>query len=388
MRASINDQFAIGAIRPLNAIGYLRAHGWERFGDASGLPFTVWHNASHPKAEILIPSDRSAADYTLLLREALLELEAVENRSQLEILRDLYNSGFDVVRLAAQSTRTADGTVDIDEGVLLFERARDTLYAAACSTVKPQAVFHSRRPQAANEYMRKARLGQTEQGSYVLTLLSPVAPQLTPHSDTDLFPEEPFERRVVQTLARSVRLAVGAAESSVTGPAPDFSPFQNAVAGGVSANLCEGIAGLFSAADPATVELSISWALNRPTPNEAHSRVLISSDVIPTLQEAARLFRAFDRLENYEIKGPVIKLQRDQTAPFGMVTVLAPVEGRTRKVTLVLPDRDYQTAVVAHHQHRYVRVVGTVAREAKTYRLENPVNFDLAPDDEDEVEVD
>jgi hypothetical protein len=322
----------------------------------------------------------------LLLREALLELEAVENRSQLEILRDLYNSGFDVVRLAAQSTRTADGTVDIDEGVLLFERARDTLYAAACSTVKPQAVFHSRRPQAANEYMRKARLGQTEQGSYVLTLLSPVAPQLTPHSDTDLFPEEPFERRVVQTLARSVRLAVGAAESSVTGPAPDFSPFQNAVAGGVSANLCEGIAGLFSAADPATVELSISWALNRPTPNEAHSRVLISSDVIPTLQEAARLFRAFDRLENYEIKGPVIKLQRDQTAPFGMVTVLAPVEGRTRKVTLVLPDRDYQTAVVAHHQHRYVRVVGTVAREAKTYRLENPVNFDLAPDDEDEVD--
>lgn len=222
----------------------------------------------------------------------------------------------------------------------------------------------------------------------MLTLLSPVAPQLTPHSDTDLFPEEPFERRVVQTLARSVRLAVGAAESSVTGPAPDFSPFQNAVAGGVSANLCEGIAGLFSAADPASVELSISWALNRPTPNEAHSRVLISSDVIPTLQEAARLFRVYDRLENYEIKGPVIKLQRDQTAPFGMVTVLATVEGRTRKVTLVLPDREYQIAVVAHHQHRYVRVVGTVAREARTYRLENPVNFDLAPDDEDEVEVD
>lgn len=384
MRASIKDQLAIGAIRHLNAIGYLRAHGWERFGEASGRPFTVWHNAAHPKAEIIIPADRSAADYTLLFREALRELEAVENRSQLEILRDLYNSGFDIVRLASQSTRTADGTVDIEEGVLLFERARDTLYAAACSTVKPQAVFHSRRPQAANDYMRKARLGQTEQGSYVLTLLSPVAPQLTPHGDTDLFPEEPFERRVVQTLARSVRLAVGAAESSVTGA--DFSPFQEAVAGGVSANLCEGIAGLFAAADPASVELSISWALNRPTPNEVHSRILISSDVVPTLQEAARLFRVFDRIENYEIKGPVIKLQRNQTASFGMVTVLAPVEGRSRKITLALPDRDYQTAVVAHHQHLYVRVVGTLAREGKSYRLENPVNFGLSPDDEDDLD--
>src|SRR6185312_11076864 len=290
MKASIKDELAIGAIRPLNAIGYLRAHGWERTG-AAERPFSIWRKSSHPNAEILIPVDRGASDYVLLLREALQELETVEQRSQLEILRDLYNSGFDVVRLAAKSVRTSDGTVDIDEGVLLFERARDTLYAAACAAVKPQAVFHSRRPQQATEYMKKARLGQTEQGSYVLTLLSPVAPQLAAHGDTDLFPEEPFERRVVQTLARSVRLAVGAAESSASGNEPDFRPFQHAVAGGVSANLCEGIAGLFAASDPAAVELSISWALNRPTPNEVPSRVRISSDVLPTLQEAARLFR-------------------------------------------------------------------------------------------------
>ncbi|MEY9632337.1 hypothetical protein ABIF66_000566 [Bradyrhizobium japonicum] len=386
MKASIKDEQAIGAIRPLNAIGYLRARGWERYGDDADRPFSVWHKSSHPHAEILIPVDRSVSDYVLLLREALGELEAVENRSQLEILRDLYNSGFDVVRLAAQSHRTADGTVDIDEGVMLFERARDTLYAAACATVKPQAVFHSRRPQIATEYMRKARLGQTEQGSYVLTLLSPVAPQLTFHSDTELFPEEPFERRVIETLAQSVRLAVGAAAKASTATSPDFRPFQEAVAGGVSANLCEGIAGLFSASEPTSVELRISWALNRPTPNEVPSHVRISSDLIPTLQEAARLFRAYDRLENYEIKGPVIRLQREETAAFGMVTVLATVEGKMRKVNIALSDADYQKAVLAHHQHRYIRVVGTVARDARTYRLESPVNFDIAADDDDDAE--
>jgi hypothetical protein len=216
--------------------------------------------------------------------------------------------------------------------------------------------------------------------------LSPVAPQLTLHSETDLFPEEPFERRVVQTLGKSVRLAVGAAEISATGNTTDFRPFQTAVAGGVSANLCEGIAGLFAATDPTSVELSISWALNRPIPNDVPSRVRISSDVIPTLQEAARIFRAYDKLENYEIKGPVIKLQREQSASFGMVTVLASVEGRTRKVTMALSDPDYQTAVMAHHEHRYVQVVGTVAREARTYRLENPGNFGLASDDDDETD--
>jgi hypothetical protein len=384
MKASIKDELAIRAIWPLNAIGYLRAHGWQKFGGAPEARFSVWHHPAHPDAEILVPVDRNARDYVLLLRDVLTELEAVEHRSQLEILRDLYNSGFDVVRLAARSSRTADGTVDLDEGVLLFERARDTLYAAACAAVKPQAVFHSRRPQQATEYMRKARLGQTEQGSYVLTLLSPVAPQLNLHSDTDLFPEEPFERRVVQTLARSVRLAVSAAENALTAATPNFRPFQDAVAGGVSANLCEGIAGFFSESDPASVELSVAWALNRPVPNEVPSLVRINSDLIPTLQEAARLFRAYDKLENYEIKGPVIRLQRDETAAFGSVTVLAQVEGRTRKVSMTLSDSDYQTAVLAHHEHRYVQAIGTVAREARTYRLESPLRFSFAPDDEDD----
>ena len=70
-------------------------------------------------------------------------------------------------------------------------------------------------------------------------------------------------------------------------------------------------------------------------------------------------------------------------SPFGLVTVLAQVEDRTRKVSIALFDPDYQTAVLAHHEHRYVSVVGTVTREGRTYRLENPRGFSFASDDDD-----
>lgn len=222
MKALITDKDAIAALSPLSVIGYLRAKGWQRYSETAG-KFSVWINEQKPDAELVIPYKR-ASDYVSLLSGVLRELEIAEERSQLSIIRDLLNSGFDVVRVAAKSPDAAGGSIRIDEGLTLFEEAREILLAAACAAVKPRSVFHARKPQQANEYMETARLGQMEHGSYVLTMLSPVAPQMNAYSDTNLFPEDPFERRVTRTLSRSIGLAVdAAAEASVSGR---FEPFQ------------------------------------------------------------------------------------------------------------------------------------------------------------------
>jgi hypothetical protein len=224
MRAIIRDEGAIGALRPLNVVGYLRSHGWQKYSEVSG-KFSVWNHPSYPDAEIVVPLRREASDFMERLSDILHELEAAEKRSPFDILRDLLNSGFDVVRLGAASAATVDGTISIVDGLKLFEQSKEMLLCAACSTINPRAVFHSRKPQRANDYMATARFGQTEQGSYVLTLLSPIAPQLNAHGDTELFPPEPFERQVIRTLARAVNCTVVAAERAATAPIPDFAPF-------------------------------------------------------------------------------------------------------------------------------------------------------------------
>jgi hypothetical protein len=339
----------------------------------------------HPDAEIVVPLRREASDFITQLADGLRELEIVEARSQFDILRDLLNSGFDIVRLGAKSPGTNDGTVRIEDGVKLFEQAREILLSAACATVRPRAVFHARKPQQANDYMKAARLGQTEHGSFVLTILSPVAPQLNAYSETELFPEEPFERQVIRTLALSVNLAIGAAEKSATGIEPSFKPFQDAVTSGVSANLCEAIAGFFKVGDPVSIALSITWAQNRPSPNDAPSSTLITDDVIPTIEEAARMFRAHDTLEDYLVQGPVIKLERQEGQLEGRATIFARIDDAMRKVTIELPELDYATAMQAHREYRSVRVIGNVVREGRSYRIKTPINFDFATDDDDPI---
>ncbi|SFM04766.1 hypothetical protein [Methylobacterium pseudosasicola] len=382
MKALIQDAVAINSIKPLNVIGYLRSHGWSKFSEVHG-KFSVWDNPAFPDNEVVVPLRREASDFIIRLGDILKELSAAEGRSQLEVLRDLINSGFDVIRLGVRSPNTDSGTVRIEDGVRLFEQTREMLLAAACSTVRPRAVFHSRKPQQALEYMNGARLGQTEHGSFILTVLSPVAPQLNPFSETDLFPEEPFERQVVKTLALGVQTTVTAAEQSALATEDNFRPFQEAVNLGVSANLCEGIVGLFRFGDQASISLSVAWAQNRPMPEAVPSRTVITSDVIPTITEAARIFRARDALEDYQVTGPVVKLERADGQEAGRVTIYALIEGVMRKVNVTLLPTEYAQATRAHEEYKSVKLIGTVVREGRSYRVNNPTGFSFASDEDE-----
>src|SRR6185295_3097822 len=166
--------------------------------------------------------------------------------------------------------------------------------------------------------LRKVRLGQTERGSYVFTLISPVSPAL--RDATAIATEEPFERRVVETLAGALRATRQAAlVSAIRGG--DMEPFKNAITQGVSANLFEAISGLSEASGEQPLEVSFAWARSRALTANFPTRVRLTQDIIPSIREAARVFRATEPLPDFELVGSVVALRREEGAPSGTVTV-------------------------------------------------------------------
>ena len=91
------------------------------------------------------------------------------------IYRDLAHADRDVVR-ARSPHADDDGSIAVNDGVDLIAQARNMLAAAACSARSPQPSYHIWKIQMVNEYMERVRLGQTETGSFVVTLLAPVPP--------------------------------------------------------------------------------------------------------------------------------------------------------------------------------------------------------------------
>jgi hypothetical protein len=186
--------------------------------------------------------------------------------------------------------------------------------------------------------------------------------------------DEPYERLVTTSLAHALQAVEQAAENSAS--SGSVESFEAAVQKGVSANLCEAVAGLSSDGDMnRSVEFAFSWSRLRPVAASQVSRVVVARDRVPFVREAARLLRERAPVEGFDLEGPVVKLERADGAPMGYVTVYALVENEAKRVRVELQEAEYTQAVNAHRDGNDIRCSGRLVREGRGYHLKNPADF-------------
>jgi len=370
MKVTIRDRSVLNSMRPIDVMSYLRTAGWStqtEIGD-KGVIVTKTHGAE--EQELVVPMRRDLADFAIRMAEVLAVLENVELRSQEEILRDIITTSFDLIRVRSASASAADGSVPIGIGVSLFEQARDMVMAAACSTVAPKAYWARRRPAKATAYLEGVRLGQTERGSYVLTIQSPVPPLFK----NDSFEDTPFERQVSETLMQSLASVKEAARDALM--TQDFEPFRRAINYGVSANLCDALVSLARATPENVLEISLTYSPNRPQPHgNSHIITTFSQDLIPMIEEASRVFKSIEPEEEFSLFGFVEHLDRSPGTPEGRIAIRGLVDEQLRRVVVNLPDHWYKQALQAHGENRPVFCIGELVKQSRSYELINPREF-------------
>ena len=380
MKVEVRDAAALSALKPLEMAAYLRAMGWRKDADfdAKG---SLWllAVADGEEFDITLPLKRDLADYVLRMGEVLQTLALAERRSQLEILRDIMTTTADLVRIRAPSHSGENGTLPLEQAVSFVERTRDMMLSAACAALEKRAFFAKRKSQQAMDYLREVRMGQTEQGSYVLTILSPVVPELKAAQE-ELLPTEPYERKVIRTLVAALdALGEAARGAAMNG---DMAPFTEAVGRGVSANLCDAVVGLAEVSPGEALDILVSWSRTRPVEDNVPAWVQFGSDSIPIIQEAARHFRDTAPVEDFEVEGFVTRLQRGTMATEGEVIVEGIVEGQMRRIGMLLGPNNYGDAVRAHKDRLKVKCTGELAKMAQGHRLESPRHFEVIEEDE------
>jgi hypothetical protein len=383
MRAAIQDADVLAALSPLDVATYLRARGWTLSKTANSFWRYAFAPAGGGRSEVEVPRSSDFEDLPLRMAELLSTLARVERRSQLEVLRDLAVAASDVVRVRLMGADLADGSVSLTDGTELIQRTHDLMLFAACATSHPRAYFGPRKPREATEFVGKLRLGQTEQGSFVISVLSPVSPELSPREAGLLFSDGsdvPFERRVTETLMKATRAAADAAVDA--GASGDLAPFDHAVQAGASANLCDALASMLNDKAYSALELSVSWSRNRSTPKGLGAPIRVNREVAPLFESAARELKARAPREDFELEGYIVRLDsEDAVHQGGSIVVVGDVDDGTRRVKISLDAVDYQRAVDAHRRTARVSCAGRLTKDGRQYELKEPKDFTVLGDE-------
>lgn len=371
------DADAMREIAPAALRAYALAQGWKRvesFGDHSDV--YIFEGAG----EAILPGSASLADYARVVSDVIALFARTENRDELQVYRDLSTADQDVIRIRAPEAED-DGSIKLEAGVELVTEARNLLLSAACSTTDPRRAYRAGRIKEASEYIEKVRLGQTERGSFIVTLLSPVPPALEPTAPT-LWPlpsDEPFERQVTRRLVDGLEAARDAIERANRGA--QFSVFEEAVRRGVSANLCEAAASLIERGHG--LDVSVTWAQTRRAPEKRRSVVFTPSDA-DVLKEAARVFRDREPRPDETLEGFIVKLARNEPLEIdGRATLKTFVDEHPAAVRMDLPQDIYEEAVRAHEKGQAISIRGDLVREGHRWRLKHPHDLSVSETDDE-----
>ena len=362
MRVNIRDRGALLAVSPTALSAYARAAGWRRH-EPYRVHSDVYIGESRP--EIIIPRTERLGDYASVVATLIDTFAGVTDQDESSVYRSLVTADRDVVRIRVPEKD--DGSVTLEDGVNLVDGARDLLLSAACSLREAQPVYRAGANREAAELLKQMRLGQTDQGSFVVTLLTPVVPPPMP----GLFPDPgdrhaPIERRMTSRLVEALSAAREAAERAAGG---DDGAFEGTVASGVSANLCEALVRII---DPfPTLDVGVSWARTRPvaTPGTV---VRFGRADAALLREAARSLRERAPRPEVRLHGFVRLLRRGEAEDDGTIRLATDIDGQRQSVVAVLVQADYERAVQAHKDRALVVLTGDLERTGQRWRLLNP----------------
>jgi hypothetical protein len=367
---------------------YLTGQGWRLVGQGATKAVYVLDSAL-PPGQVTLPLDPRLSNYRLAMAQLVQDLAESEGRTELDTIKRILWHDNDILRVQLGSSDLSNGSIPLMCGPELIIDARMMLQASALSTDEMRPSHGIGRSDRVRSYLKSTRMGQTEVGSYVLTLLSPVRPDLTSEDGQLSLGKEidkPFERCVTENLMIALRATKDAVKSSALQSESKITPFLAAVKEGVSANLLEALADILSAIPVEEATFSVSWSSLRSVSENVPEALRFEKAEAPILRSAAEAMKKAEPQLEQTIEGKVIGLESDGLESPHTVTLKTKDDGKDRKLRFDLSLEDYLVAIKAHSQNLAVSCRGEIIREGNRSYLKNPRSFSLVEEPELDLE--
>jgi hypothetical protein len=354
-------------VSPDQLRAYLQHKQWFEDGKIRNVA-TIWHRQDNEDAEVVLPLSY-VKDYWQRIRDALASIASFEERAVPEVLNEVKRLFANVITIRVVHDDTNDGTIPINDGVLLIAKAKDLLSAAARSLYAKRKQFTRGAPKEAKEYLETLLLGQTEIGSYVVNVIAPAQTVVVGPKMVTTIP-------LAQAITSNLVAGLSALEKATATfeEKGDLGAFDEAVLAGASSNMCDALLGFSGEKHNRTFEITVTAA---PSPlfETKPEKFMFNGKYVEALEKATGYYKGDYILPERRLTGYITKLSRAKGETSGTITIDSTVGDVERKVQVELTGDDYHQAVVAHDNSKMVRVEGDVHIKSKSAQLLNPKNL-------------
>jgi hypothetical protein len=364
-------QASLVSVQQLQA--YLQSKGWFEDGKIRSVA-TIWHRHQDEDAEVVLPLSY-VKDFRQRVRDALMAVASSEKREVFDVIGDVTRLFSNVITVRVIHADTEDGTIPINDGVLLISKAKDLLSAAAQAVYAKRRHFFGPTPKDARNFLDTLLLGQTEIGSYVVNVIAPnqanfVVEQAV--ADPTTADAVPLSQAITLNLVAGLDAL---AKASMTyDKLGDLKAFDDAVLSGASANLCDALLGFSGEKHNRTFEITVTAAAG-PISESKPRKFEFDEKHVEVLEKVSGYYKDDYLLPDRVLTGHITKLVRPKDETAGTITLDSVLGDVERKVRVALTGDDYHLAVIAHDNGQMVRVQGDVHIKPKTAELLNPKNF-------------
>ncbi|MHB8260654.1 MAG: hypothetical protein ACYDCN_02885 [Bacteroidia bacterium] len=377
---TVNDIFkAVPELKFTELQAYLRNTGWARIETVKQTIALFQKEIGNNFFETTLPLNKDFADYTYRIVDVLEAIANAENREVHQVLTDLSLPPGDIVRFRVINRDTIGGTISFLEGFNLLESAKKSLFTTACDIIQPEKYHKRLGLKGAQQFIEECRLGQTEKGSFIASVICPFvnetpeekAQQLNIFSPADEF-KKSLTRKVTVRLMTALEILKSAIDRGEENRIVDLVG-ENII----SANFMESIVELNSTKEISEIEIITSWSVFAQQQPQVTRSIKLSNDYTPVLENIINKIKPIDKGIDDVFIGKISLTKADpdihsRTDGEVVLNYVLGDEEKVSKARVVLNNEDYERACEAHKQGKTVKVKGKLVSVGRSKTIENP----------------
>jgi hypothetical protein len=316
--------------------------------------------------EIIIPAKEDIDDYEYRITQLIQILASLENKTTDELISQINNLGFDILKYRFKSAKNTQGTFPLIDFPDMIENVKNSIKYSICSEIREESQF--RRPFHLSEIlMSKCEIGQSEIGSYVIVVKIPSKAILKDE-------EKDLGRKTVERIMTGIKEF----EEMKVDNENEFRKTYNKK---LNKNVFDAISKLLEKnGDRFDIEISAKWDYALKPKEKITSKSEIKySEHYKKINRVSSYLRNIPASKQMMVEGFIeILKNREVDSPDKKRLIIIADTKEKKKVYVWLTETEYKRACDAHRDLRKVRISGFLNKKETHWILEQPENFESA----------